>query len=83
MPTSDGQFGGPFPLQQAQMYKTLSTNEFSEPMSSNGTGSSQCSLQPSPINSAHGAAPVRKLDKNYDSDAAETLVNMHSYPPVH
>lgn len=48
-------------------------------MSSNGTGSSQRSLQPSPTNSIHNP-PLRKLDKDYDGDAAETLVNLHSYP---
>ena len=67
-PTSEGQFGGPVPLQQTQTYKAPGTNESPEPMSSNGTGSSQRSLQPSPTNSAHGAAPVRKLDEDYDGD---------------
>ncbi|KAK7688149.1 hypothetical protein QCA50_008519 [Cerrena zonata] len=78
-PTSDAQFGaGPIPLQQAQLYKTTTaTNDSPEPMSSHG--SSQRSLQPSPTNSVHGA-PVRKLDEDYDGDAAETLVNLHSYP---
>ena len=63
--------------------KTPGTNESPEPMSLNGTGLSQRSLQPSPTNSAHGATPVRKLDQDYDGDTAETHVNVHSYPLEH
>lgn len=77
-PTSDPQYWGPVQLQQAPPFKVSATNESPEPMSSNGTGSSQRSLQPLPANSTHGP-PLRKLDEDYDGDAAETLVNMHSY----
>ncbi|CAL1697020.1 unnamed protein product [Somion occarium] len=65
-------------LQQAPPFK--SSNDSPEPASSQRTGSSTRSTQPSPTNSIH-APPSRELDENYDEGVAETLMHLHSYQP--
>ncbi|KAI0757584.1 hypothetical protein C8Q80DRAFT_1216170 [Daedaleopsis nitida] len=51
-----------------------------EPSSSNGSGSANRSVQPSPTNSTH-LPPSRALDEDYDEGVADALIGLASYRP--
>ncbi|KAI0825373.1 hypothetical protein BC628DRAFT_1374789 [Trametes gibbosa] len=61
-------------------YRGQKTNASPEPASSNGSGSANRSVQPSPTNSTH-LPPTRALDEDYDEGVAETLIGLAFHRP--
>ncbi|KAI0771034.1 hypothetical protein BD413DRAFT_476503 [Trametes elegans] len=61
-------------------YRGQKVNGSPEPSSSNGSGSANRSVQPSPTNSTH-LPPTRALDEDYDEGVADALIGLASYRP--
>ncbi|KAI0668673.1 hypothetical protein C8Q78DRAFT_993262 [Trametes maxima] len=61
-------------------YRGSKGNGSPEPASSNGSGSANRSVQPSPTNSTH-LPPTRALDEDYDEGVADALIGLASYRP--
>ncbi|TFY79411.1 hypothetical protein EWM64_g4599 [Hericium alpestre] len=69
------------PPQQPPPFKVAypaKPNESPEPVSSNGSGSQNRSVQPSPT-SATALPPARVVDEDYDEGVAETLIGLSTY----